>query len=112
VDVHVLDHCGNLGDACVAASLAALMAFRKPQVEFVGDGRAAELVVHSVEEREPTPLSIHHLPIAVTFALYEARARSPVARRPPPPPLRRRTAAPLHPPAATAAAPSLPLLPP
>ena len=79
MDVHVLDHCGNLGDACVAASLAALMAFRKPQVEFVGDGRAAELVVHSVEEREPTPLSIHHLPIAVTFALFEARAFAPAA---------------------------------
>lgn len=37
VDCHVLDHGGNLLDCCFLAALAALMAFRKPEVE-VGAG--------------------------------------------------------------------------
>lgn len=32
VDTHVLDHGGNLIDACVLSALGALMAFRKPEV--------------------------------------------------------------------------------
>ena len=32
VDVHVLDHCGNLVDAATLAAQAALTAYRKPQV--------------------------------------------------------------------------------
>lgn len=32
MDIHVLDHCGNLVDAACLAALAALMAYRKPQV--------------------------------------------------------------------------------
>ncbi len=37
VDLHVLDHQGNLVDACGLAALAALMAFRRPDVT-VGGG--------------------------------------------------------------------------
>lgn len=37
VDLHVLDHQGNLIDACGLAALAALMAFRRPDVT-VGGG--------------------------------------------------------------------------
>lgn len=32
MDVHVLDHGGNLVDGCVLAALGALMAFRRPEV--------------------------------------------------------------------------------
>eukprot|EP01023_Acetabularia_acetabulum_P039517 TRINITY_DN38040_c0_g2_i2.p1 TRINITY_DN38040_c0_g2~~TRINITY_DN38040_c0_g2_i2.p1 ORF type:complete len:492 (+),score=86.68 TRINITY_DN38040_c0_g2_i2:150-1625(+) len=64
VDIHVLDHCGNLVDAACLAALAALMAYRQPEVTVEGD----EVIVHSVLEREPQPLTIHHHPLAVTFA--------------------------------------------
>lgn len=37
VDLHVLDHQGNLVGACGLAALAALMAFRRPDVT-VGGG--------------------------------------------------------------------------
>jgi exosome complex RNA-binding protein Rrp42 (RNase PH superfamily) len=43
VDVHVLDAGGNLLDAAFLAALAALLAFRKPEVEV--RGRAGELRV-------------------------------------------------------------------
>jgi exosome complex RNA-binding protein Rrp42 (RNase PH superfamily) len=36
VDVHVLDHCGNLADACVLSALAGLLAFRRPDVTVGG----------------------------------------------------------------------------
>ncbi|PSC74884.1 exosome complex component RRP45A isoform X1 [Micractinium conductrix] len=63
VDVHVLDHQGNLADACGLAALAALMAFRRPDV--------TGITVHPPEQREPVPLSIHHLPLPISFALFE-----------------------------------------
>lgn len=28
------------------------------------------MIVHSPDVREPQPLSIHHLPFAITFALF------------------------------------------
>jgi exosome complex RNA-binding protein Rrp42 (RNase PH superfamily) len=43
VDIHVLDSAGNLTDACCLAALAALLGFRKPQVEVdqsKGEGEA------------------------------------------------------------------------
>jgi exosome complex RNA-binding protein Rrp42 (RNase PH superfamily) len=43
VDIHVLDSGGNLVDACCLAALAALLGFRKPQVEVdqsKGEGEA------------------------------------------------------------------------
>lgn len=43
VDIHVLDSGGNLIDACCLAALAALLGFRKPQVEVdqsKGEGEA------------------------------------------------------------------------
>ncbi|KAK9842818.1 hypothetical protein WJX74_002852 [Apatococcus lobatus] len=73
VDVHVLDHDGNLTDAASLAALAALMAFRRPYVE-VGGGSSdqhQEVTVMAPDVREPLPLTIHHLPIAVTIALFQ-----------------------------------------
>lgn len=71
--MHVLDHCGNLTDACMLSTLAALMAFRRPDVEVAagGSGDSATVTVLSPSIREPVPLSLHHLPLAVTFALFE-----------------------------------------
>ncbi len=78
VDVHVLDHAGNLADAVGLAALGALLAFRRPEASAApgggAGGGAAAVTLHDPELREPLPLSLHHLPLAVTFALFEARA--------------------------------------
>lgn len=69
VDVLVLDHGGNLVDACSLAALAALLAFRRPDVS-IGGADGQQVTVHTSGEKETVPLSIHHLPLAVTFALF------------------------------------------
>lgn len=37
---------------------------------------AQAVMVHPPEVREPVPLSIHHLPLPISFALWEVRATS------------------------------------
>ena len=77
VDVHILDHNGNLADAASLSALAALLAFRRPEVTLeaggggVGVGEGQRVVVHPPDVREPLPLSIHHIPLAVTFASFQ-----------------------------------------
>ncbi|KAK9842555.1 hypothetical protein WJX81_005859 [Elliptochloris bilobata] len=77
VDVHVLDHAGNLADAAGLAALAALMAFRRPEASVApgggggGGGERGAVTLHAPDVREPLPLSLHHLPLAVTFGLFE-----------------------------------------
>ncbi|XP_019246965.1 PREDICTED: exosome complex component RRP45A-like isoform X1 [Nicotiana attenuata] len=67
IDLHILDNGGNLVDASNVAALAALLTFRRPECTLGGDDRQ-EVILHPPEVREPLPLIIHHLPIAVTFA--------------------------------------------
>ncbi|GMH40853.1 hypothetical protein BSKO_08757 [Bryopsis sp. KO-2023] len=69
VDIHVLDHDGNLMDACCLGALSALCAYRRPDISV--DPQTGKITQHSVEEREPLPLTLHHLPIPVTFAFFE-----------------------------------------
>lgn len=66
VDVRAMDDDGNLSDVCAIAALCALLHFRKADVEVKGDSAEA----FAVEERAPVPLSVHHLPVPVTFALF------------------------------------------
>ncbi|KAA8533097.1 hypothetical protein F0562_033370 [Nyssa sinensis] len=69
IDLHILDNGGNLVDAANIAALASLLTFRRPECTLGGeDGQ--EVIVHPPEVREPLPLVIHHLPIAVTFAFF------------------------------------------
>ncbi|KAM3281759.1 exosome complex component RRP45A [Capsicum chacoense] len=67
LDLHILDNGGNLVDAANIAALAALLTFRRPECTLGGDD-GQEVILHPPEVREPLPLIIHHLPIAVTFA--------------------------------------------
>ncbi|KAG0021352.1 hypothetical protein BGZ80_002573 [Entomortierella chlamydospora] len=67
VDIHFLDHDGNLVDAACIAAITALQHFRRPDVTVVGE----EVTIHSLEQRNPVPLSIHHIPICVTFAFFD-----------------------------------------
>ncbi|XP_049576100.1 exosome complex component RRP45 isoform X1 [Syngnathus scovelli] len=67
VDVHTLNHDGNLMDAASIAAIAALCHFRRPDVGIQGD----EVTVYSPNERDPIPLSIYHMPISVSFAFFQ-----------------------------------------
>eukprot|EP00951_Prasinocladus_malaysianus_P011400 scaffold84100_cov31-Prasinocladus_malaysianus.AAC.1 len=49
-DIHVLDHDGNLTDACALAALAALTAFRRPDVT-IGGATGKEITIHPAEVR-------------------------------------------------------------
>ncbi|CAI5528504.1 unnamed protein product [Closterium sp. Naga37s-1] len=69
LDIRVMDNDGNLVDACCLAAVAALLAFRRPEVTVGGDD-GMQVVVHSVEERDPIPLTVHNLPLAVSFAFF------------------------------------------
>jgi len=66
-DIHVLDHSGNLIDCASIAVITALMHFRRPDVTVVG----TEYTIHSLSERQPVPLSIHHMPVAISFAFLD-----------------------------------------
>lgn len=66
VDVHVLNHDGNLLDAASIAAIAALSHFRRPDASVLG----RDITVYSLEERDPIPLSIYHMPICVSFAFF------------------------------------------
>ncbi|XP_068177319.1 exosome complex component RRP45 [Antennarius striatus] len=67
VDVHLLNHDGNLMDASSVAAITALCHFRRPDVSIQGD----EVTMYSPEERDPIPLSIYHMPISVSFAFFQ-----------------------------------------
>lgn len=66
-DVHVLDHDGNLVDASCVALVAALMHFRRPDVEVHGD----EVTVFDARERDPVKLQMQHQPFIVTTSYFE-----------------------------------------
>ncbi|KAG9339870.1 hypothetical protein JZ751_022375 [Albula glossodonta] len=66
VDVHVLNHEGNITDAASIAAIAALCHFRRPDVGIQGE----EVTVYSADERDPIPLSIYHMPICVSFSFF------------------------------------------
>ncbi|XP_044157987.1 exosome complex component RRP45 [Bufo gargarizans] len=67
VDLHLLNHEGNIIDAASIAAVAALCHFRRPDVSVQGE----EVTVYSPEERDPVPLSIHHMPVCVSFAFFQ-----------------------------------------
>nr|XP_014345915.1 PREDICTED: exosome complex component RRP45 [Latimeria chalumnae] len=67
VDLHVLNHEGNIMDAASIAAIVALSHFRRPDVSVQGE----DVIVYTPEERNPIPLSIHHMPICVSFAFFQ-----------------------------------------
>ncbi|XP_033742513.1 exosome complex component RRP45-like [Pecten maximus] len=66
-DIHVLNHDGNIIDCASIAAITALTHFRRPDVTVEG----SNVIVHPVEEKDPIPLSVHHMPICVSFSFYE-----------------------------------------
>lgn len=73
VDLHVLDHDGDLVGCASVATIAALLHFRRPDVTVVGDD---EITIHPLGQRNPVPLTIHHIPICISFATYDSEMGS------------------------------------
>lgn len=69
-DVTVLDHCGNLPDAALLASLAALKHYQLPAVAVSGHGDEAVVDVLPAAQAEPRSLVFHHTPVPVTFGFF------------------------------------------
>lgn len=67
VDIHVMNHDGNLIDAAILAALGALCHFKRPDVTLEG----RQVTVHSYEDRDPVPLTILHHPLSLSFALFD-----------------------------------------
>ncbi|CAH0390183.1 unnamed protein product [Bemisia tabaci] len=67
VDLNILNYEGNVVGCCSIAALAALAHFRHPDVTSTGEG----IIIHSEAERDAIPLTIHHYPVAVSFALFD-----------------------------------------
>ncbi|XP_025087154.1 exosome complex component RRP45-like isoform X2 [Pomacea canaliculata] len=66
VDIHILNHDGNMLDCSSIAAISALAHFRRPDVTVKGE----EVTIHTSEERDPIPLSLHHMPLCVSFAFF------------------------------------------
>jgi exosome complex component RRP45 len=62
----MIDDCGNLTDCASIATIAALLAARHPAVSVEG----TEAIVHTATEKETVPLSIHHIPVSVSFGFF------------------------------------------
>ena len=67
VDIRAINDDGNLLDACSVAALCGLLHFRKEAVITTG----TDTEVLKEQDREPVPLSVHHMPVPVSFALYK-----------------------------------------
>uniref|UniRef100_UPI00358F1B66 exosome complex component RRP45 n=1 Tax=Myxine glutinosa TaxID=7769 RepID=UPI00358F1B66 len=70
-DIHALNHDGNIMDAAVIAANAALAHFRRPDVTVQGE----EVTLYSVKDRDPVPLTIHHMPLTTTFSFFHEGSR-------------------------------------
>lgn len=64
-EVLILNNDGNLHDVAQWAVMAALQHVRRPELTIRGD----DVVVHPPHERDPVPLSLHHIPLSFTFAV-------------------------------------------
>lgn len=67
VDITVIDQCGNVIDCACIAAVTALKHFKRPDITITGE----EVVIHTLEERPPVPLSLHHTPFCVTVAFFK-----------------------------------------
>ena len=62
-------------DACVLSVLGVLAAYRCPQVTSQQmPGGAVKVMTHSTLEEEPIPLTLHYLPISISFAIFTVTA--------------------------------------
>ncbi|RNF00499.1 ribosomal rRNA processing protein 45 [Trypanosoma rangeli] len=65
VDITVLNDEGNVTDVVVWATVAVLLHYRRPELTIRGNS----VIVHPPHEREPVPLSVHHVPLPFSFVV-------------------------------------------
>ncbi|XP_058055988.1 uncharacterized protein LOC131207394 [Anopheles bellator] len=66
IDVNVLNHEGNVIDCCSIAALAALAHFKRPDITVDGEN----VILHTLEEKEPIKVTLFHYPICVSYAIF------------------------------------------
>ncbi|XP_053669989.1 uncharacterized protein LOC128720351 [Anopheles nili] len=66
VDVTVLNHEGNVIDCASIAALTALAHFKRPDITVDGEN----VIVHTMEEKEPIKVTLFHYPICVSYAIF------------------------------------------
>ena len=66
--IEVLEWDGNLLDACFLCAVLCLCRVRLPTISVSGSsGERASVRIHAPHEKPPKPLSVHHVPVCVTF---------------------------------------------
>lgn len=65
-DINFIADDGGLIDASCLGVMTALQHFRKPDISI----RGTEVVIHSTETHQPTPLSILHIPLCTTYSFF------------------------------------------
>lgn len=75
-DVKLVDFHGGAIDACTLSCIAALKAFRRPEVSLTEDG----LQIHHSDAREPLPLALNHSPLAVSLGLFRLQQAATTKR--------------------------------
>ncbi|GBO01867.1 Exosome complex component RRP45 [Araneus ventricosus] len=66
VDIRAMNDDGNVLECSSIAAISALAHFKRPDVTVVG----TEVIVHSLDDRGPVSLNLHHMPIAINMALF------------------------------------------
>jgi len=66
-EVKLVDYHGGAIDACTLSCIAALKAFRRPEVSLTEEDG---LQIHHSDSREPLPLALNHSPLAVSLGLF------------------------------------------
>ncbi|KAI8106870.1 hypothetical protein M9434_001524 [Picochlorum sp. BPE23] len=70
VDLKILNDDGNIPDVLGYAALGVLRVYRRPDVS-IDSSVPGGLVVHSLDDREGVPLTLHHFPVCLTFASFD-----------------------------------------
>ncbi|KAK6463576.1 ribosomal protein S5 domain 2-type protein [Scheffersomyces coipomensis] len=68
VDLNFLNFDGNFIDIGCFGVMLALSHFKKPDITIINGGK--DIIIHDINEREPQPLSILHIPICLTYSFY------------------------------------------
>ncbi|ELP90846.1 exosome complex exonuclease RRP45, putative [Entamoeba invadens IP1] len=67
VCVNIINDSGNLMDLVAMTAISSLLTALKREVEICG----TDVKILTVEERKPKPLSIHHIPITISFGITD-----------------------------------------